>query len=101
MERGVKIVEFTKMALDMWVFKLDATLMVLPCMGSLKHVTMCHVFRIANTKARNFLLNFFAPMHIIIINLLSLLFGFKISQSFIGLLEAFCHSLVANIPPKT
>jgi hypothetical protein len=100
MEKGVKIVEFTRMASNIWVFELDATWMVLPYMGSLKHITMCHVFRIANTKARNFSLSFFVPMHTIIVNLLSLLFGLKISQSFIRLLEVSCHSLVANIPPK-
>jgi len=71
--------------------------MVLPCMGSLKHVTMCHVFRTTNTKAKNFSLNFFAPMHRIIVNHPSLLSGFKISQSFTRLLEASCHSLATTI----
>ncbi len=101
MEKGVKVVEFTKMALNLWVFRFDAALMVFPCMGSLKYVTMCPMFHITITKAGNFSLSFFAPMHIIIINLPNLLFGFQISQSFTRLLEASCHSLVAHVPPKT
>jgi hypothetical protein len=87
MERGVKIDEFIKMALDFQVFRPDEALMVLPYMGSLIHVTMCHVFQTSNTKVGNFSLSLFASMHTIIINLLNLLFGFKISQNFIGLLE--------------
>jgi hypothetical protein len=101
MERGVKIVKFTMMALDLRLFKLHAALIMLPCMGSLKHVTMCPMFHIANTKARNFSIGFFAPMHTIIINFLNLLFGFKISQNFTRLLVTSCHSLVANIPLET
>jgi hypothetical protein len=101
MERGVKIIEFTRMASDIQVFRLDPALMVLPCMGSLKHITMCPMFYILSTKVGNFSLNFFAHMHTIIINLPSLLSGFKISQSITGLLEASYHSLATNIPLKT
>ncbi|CAK9259103.1 unnamed protein product [Sphagnum jensenii] len=101
MERGVKIAELTRMASNLRIFRPDAALMVLPCMGSLNDVTMCVVFRTASTKAGNFSLSFSAPMHTITVNLPGLLSGFKISQSFTGLLETSCHSPAANIPPET
>jgi hypothetical protein len=100
MEGGVEIIELNRMASNLLVFRPNAALMVLPCTGSLNHVTMCHVIHTTITKVGNSSLSFSTPMHTITINFLSLLSRFKISQSFIRLLEASCHSLTTSIPPK-